>query len=45
MEYLVFAAVVAVIAVVGIRVGMLLAPWIDNVTDRLTGPDDEEPRD
>lgn len=41
MEYLVFAIVVAVIAVVGIRVGMLLAPRID----RLTTPDDEEPRD
>jgi hypothetical protein len=41
VEYLVFAIVVAVIAVVGIRVGMLLAPRID----RLTTPDDEEPRD
>jgi hypothetical protein len=41
MEYLVFAVVVAVIAVVGIRVGMLLAPRID----RMTTPDDEEPRD
>lgn len=45
MEYLVFAAVVAVIAVVGIRVGMLLAPRIDRLSDRLAGPDDEEPRD
>jgi hypothetical protein len=45
MEYLVFALVVAVIAVVGIRVGMLLAPRIDRVADRLTAPDDEEPRD
>lgn len=45
MEYLVFAAAVAVIAVVGIRVGMLLAPRIDRVSDRLNAPDDEEPRD
>lgn len=45
MEYLVFALVVAVIAVVGIGVGMLLAPRIDRATDRLTAPDDEEPRD
>jgi hypothetical protein len=45
MEYVIFAAVVAVIAVVGIRVGMLLAPRIDRVADRLTDPDDEEPRD
>ena len=41
MEYLVFAVLVVVIAVVGIRVGMLLAPRID----RLMTPDDEEPRD
>jgi hypothetical protein len=41
MEYVLFGIVVAVIAAVGIRVGMLLAPRID----RLTTPDDEEPRD
>jgi hypothetical protein len=41
MEYLVFAVLVVVIAAVGIRVGMLLAPRID----RLTTPDDEEPSD
>jgi hypothetical protein len=45
VEYLVFAIVVAVIAAVGIRVGMLLAPRIDRAADRLTAPDDEEPRD
>jgi hypothetical protein len=41
MEYVVFGIVVTVIVAVGIRVGMLLAPRID----RLTTPDDEEPRD
>jgi hypothetical protein len=35
-----FALVVAVVAAVGIRLGMLLAPRID----RLTEPTDEEPR-
>ena len=37
---LVFAVVVAVVAVVGIRLGMLVAPRID----RLTEPTDEEQR-
>ena len=41
MEYVVFAIAVVVIAVVGIGIGMLLAPRID----RMTTPDDEEPRD
>jgi hypothetical protein len=41
MEYVVFGIVVTVIVAIGIRVGMLLAPRID----RLTTPDDEEPRD
>jgi hypothetical protein len=41
MEFVVFAVLVIVIAVVGIGVGMLLAPRID----RMTTPDDEEPRD
>ncbi len=45
MEYAVFALVVVVVAVVGIRVGMLLGPRIDRAADRLTAPDDEEPRD
>ncbi len=45
MEYVVFALVVVVVAAVGIRVGMLLAPRIDRVADRLTDPDDEEPHD
>jgi len=37
---LVFAVVVAAVAVVGIRLGMLLAPRID----RLTEPTEEEQR-
>ena len=41
MEFVVFAVLVVVIAVTGIGVGMLLAPRID----RMTTPDDEEPRD
>ena len=45
MEYVLFAAVVAVVAVAGVRVCILLAPRIGRVTDRLMDPDDEEPRD
>ena len=41
MELVVFVIVVAGIAVVGIGVGILLAP----VIGRLSPPDDEEPRD
>ena len=35
----IFAAAVAVVAVVGVRLGMLLAPRIDRLTDR----SEEEP--
>ena len=37
---LVFAGFVAVVAVIGIRLGMLLAPRIDGLTER----NEEEPR-
>ena len=39
-EILVFILVVTVIAVVGVRFGMLLAPRIDR---RIAGPDDDDP--
>jgi len=41
IELLAYLAVAAVIAVVGIRIGMLVAPHIGRLTDR----QDEEPRD
>jgi hypothetical protein len=41
VEIVVFLIVVAVIAVLGIRIGILLAP----VIGRMSPPDDEEPRD
>jgi len=37
-DLLVFGCLVAVVMVVGIRLGMLLAPRLD----RMTGPDDED---
>jgi hypothetical protein len=44
----VFALVVVVVAAVGIRLGMLLAPRIDRLTDRTEeepGGDDDRPGD
>ena len=41
IELLIYLAVAGVILVVGIRIGMLVAPHIT----RLTEPEDEEPRD
>ena len=41
IEVLAIAAVVALVLVVGIRLGMLVAPRLN----RWSEPDDEEPRD
>jgi hypothetical protein len=43
-DAIVYLAVVAVIAVVAIRVGMLLAPRLDNLTahEEMTTADDED---
>ena len=45
---LVFALIVVVVAVVGVRLGMLLAPRIDRLTephDEVEGGDDDRPDD
>jgi hypothetical protein len=47
VELLLFAALVAVVAVVGIRVGILVAPRLGRLADAADAPDaaDEETRD
>ena len=44
-QVLIFAAAVAVFAIAGIGLGMLVAPRLGRVADRMGRPDDEEPRD
>ena len=41
-ELLVFIAVVAVVAVVGVAVGMLVAPRLGRLSERIAEPTDEE---
>jgi len=42
---LIFAAAVAVFAIVGIGVGMLLAPHVGRLADRINEPDAEDAGD
>ena len=44
-ELLVFAGFVAVVAVVGVAVGMLVAPRIGRMGERISEPKDEDARD
>ena len=44
-ELLVFAGFVAVVAVVGVVVGMLVAPRIGRMGERISEPKDEDTRD
>jgi hypothetical protein len=42
---LIFAAAVAVFAIVGIGVGMLVAPRVERLADRINEPDAEDAGD
>jgi gas vesicle protein len=44
-ELLVFIVVVAVIAIVGVVVGMLVAPRLGRMSERITEPKDEDAGD
>lgn len=44
-EVLVFFVVVAVIAIVGVWVGMLVAPRLGRMSDRISEPNDEDAGD
>jgi hypothetical protein len=44
-ELLVFIAVVAVIAIVGVVVGMLVAPRLGRLSERIAEPKDEDAGD
>ena len=44
-ELLVFAAAVAAFAIVGVVVGMLVAPRVGRMGERIDEPKDEEPGD
>ena len=43
-ELLIFAALIVVVVVIALRIGMLLAPRLDNLTahEELTTPDEED---
>jgi hypothetical protein len=44
-EILVFAAAVAVVAIVGVVVGMLVAPRLGRLSERIAEPKDEDAGD
>lgn len=44
-ELLVFGGVVAVVAIVGVVVGMLVAPRLGRMSDRMAEPKDEDAGD
>ena len=44
-ELLVFAVVVAVVAIVGVGVGMLVAPRLGRMGERISEPKDEDAGD
>ena len=44
-QVLIFAVAVCAFAIVGIGLGMLVAPRLGRVADRIGEPLDEEPRD
>jgi hypothetical protein len=44
-QVLIFAAVVAAIAIAGIGVGMLVAPRVERLADRVSEPNDEDAGD
>ena len=44
-EVFVFAVAVAVFGIVGVVVGMLVAPRLGRMTERLTEPEDEDAGD